>query len=116
MARKSAVVTPTKRKSYKIQIPTDYSIQFDDYLTHCEERNLTQNTIDSYKFYLGYFKKYLEENRHSLLVDEITERDLKEFLNYMRKIKTNNQATINAAIAQLRPFIDPKKYNCSLTN
>ncbi|KUO72878.1 MAG: hypothetical protein APF81_26750 [Desulfosporosinus sp. BRH_c37] len=106
MTRKSAVVTPTKRKSYKIQIPADYSIQFDDYLIHCEERNLTQNTVDSYKFYLGYFKKYLEENQHSLLVDEITERDLKDFLNYMRKIKTNHQATINAAIAQLRPFFN----------
>ena len=42
MARRSAVVTPVKRKSYKIQISTDYSIQFDDYLIHCEERNLTQ--------------------------------------------------------------------------
>jgi len=106
MVRKSAIVAPTKRKSYKIQTLTDYSIQFDDYLIHCEERNLTQNTVDSYKFYLGYFKKYLEENQHSLLVDEITERDLKEFLSFMRKEKNNNQATINAAIAQLRPFFN----------
>ncbi|KLU63898.1 hypothetical protein DEAC_c41260 [Desulfosporosinus acididurans] len=32
MARKTAVVTPVKRKSRKIKSPTDYSIQFDDYL------------------------------------------------------------------------------------
>jgi len=106
MVRKSAIVAPTKRKSYKIQTLTDYSIQFDDYLIHCEERNLTQNTVDSYKFYLGYLKRYLEENQHSLLVDEITERDLKDFLTFMRKEKNNNQATINAAIAQLRPFFN----------
>lgn len=108
MTRKSAVVTPTKpkRKPVKIQIPRDYSIQYDDYLNHCEERNLTQNTVDSYKFYLAYLKRYLEGSQHSLLVDEITERDLKDFLNFMRKTKKNNQATINAAIAQLRPFFN----------
>lgn len=106
MARKSTVITPTKRKSYKIEILTDYSIQFEDYLIHCEERNLTKNTIDSYKFYLEYLKRHLEEANHSLLVDEITERDIKGFLNFMRKTKTNNQATINGAIAQLRPFFN----------
>lgn len=106
MTRKSTVVTPSKRKPPKIQIPTDYSIQYDDYLNHCEERNLTQNTIDSYKFYLGYLRNYLEENQHSLLVDEIAENDIKGFLNYMRKMKNNHQATINAAIAQLRPFFN----------
>lgn len=106
MARKSTVITPSKRKSYKIEILTDYSIQFEDYLIHCEERNLTKNTIDSYKFYLEYLKRHLEEENHSLLVNEITERDIKGFLNFMRKTKTNNQATINGAIAQLRPFFN----------
>jgi integrase/recombinase XerD len=106
MARKSVVVPTTKRKSYKIQVPADYPTQFNDYLIHCEERNLTQNTVDSYQFYLEYLKRYLEENQHSLLVDEITEKDLKDFLNHMRKTKNNNQATINAAIAQLRPFFN----------
>jgi len=106
MARKSAIVTPVKRKSRKIQSPTDYSIQFDDYLNHCEERNLTQGTVESYRFYLGYLKKYLEENQHSLLVDDIMERDLKDFLTFMRKTKGNNQATLNSAIASIRPFFN----------
>jgi len=106
MARKSAVVSPVKRKSRKIQVPTDYSIQFDDYLIHCEERNLTHGTIESYRFYLGYLKRYMEENQHSLLVDEIMERDLKDFLTFMRKIKGNNQATLNSAIASIRPFFN----------
>lgn len=106
MARKSAIVTPVKRKSRKIQSPTDYSIQFDDYLIHCEERNLTQGTVESYRFYLCYLKRYLEENQHSLLVDEIMERDLKDFLTFMRKIKGNNQATLNSAIASIRPFFN----------
>lgn len=52
MARKSPIVTTVKRKSRKIQSPTDYSIQFDDYLFHCEERNLTQGTVESYRFYV----------------------------------------------------------------
>ena len=106
MARKSAIVSPVKRKSRKIQPPTEYSTQFDDYLTHCEERNLTQGTIESYRFYLGYLKRYLEENQHSLLVDEIMEKDLKDFLTFMRKIKGNNQATLNSAIASIRPFFN----------
>ncbi|AFM41010.1 site-specific recombinase XerD [Desulfosporosinus acidiphilus SJ4] len=106
MARKSAVISPVKRKSRKIVAPTDYSIQFDDYLIHCEERNLTQGSIEGYRFYLGYLKKYLEENEHSLLVDEITERDIKDFLNFMRKTKNNTQATINSAIASIRPFFN----------
>lgn len=107
MVRKSAIVTPVKRKSRKIQSPTDYSIQFDDYLNHCEERNLTQQgTVESYRFYLGYLKRYLEENQHSLLVEEITERDLKDFLTFMRKTKDNKQATLNSAIASIRPFFN----------
>lgn len=55
---------------------------------------------------LGYLKRYLEENQHSLLVDEITERDLKDFLSFMRKTKGNNQATLNSAIASIRPFFN----------
>ena len=107
MSRKSAVISPIiKRKSRKIQSPTDYSIQFDDYLIHCEERNLTDQTIQGYRFYLGYLKRYLEGQEHSLLVDEITERDLKNFLNFMRKTKNNNQATLNSAIASIRPFFN----------
>jgi len=106
LARKSAIITPVKRKSRKIQSPTNYSIQLDDYLNHCEERNLTQGTVESYRFYLGYLKRYLEENQHSLLVDEIMERDLKDFLTFMRKTKGNNQATLNSAIASLRPFFN----------
>lgn len=106
MARKSAIITPVKRKSRKIQSLTDYSIQFDDYLIHCEERNLTDQTIQGYRFYLGYLKRYLEENQHSLLIDKITERDLKNFLNFMRKTKNNNQATLNSAIASIRPFFN----------
>ena len=106
MARKSAVISPVKRKSRKIQAPTDYSIQFDDYLIHCEEQNLTQGSIKGYRFYLGYLKRYLEENQHSLLVDEIMERDLKNFLSFMRKEKENSQATINSAIASIRPFFN----------
>jgi len=106
MARKSAIITPVKRKSRKIQSPTDYSLQFDDYIIHCEERNLTQGTVESYRFYLDYLKRYLEENQHSLLVDEITERDLKDFLIFMRKTKGNNQATLNSAIASIRPFFN----------
>lgn len=106
MARKLAIITPVKRKSRKIQSPTNYSIQFDDYLNHCEERNLTQGTVESYRFYLGYLKRFLEENQRSLLVDEIMERDLKDFLTFMRKTKGNNQATLNSAIASLRPFFN----------
>lgn len=106
MARKSVIITPVKRKSRKIQLPTDYSIQFDDYLIYCEERNLTLKSIEGYRFYLGYLQRYLEENQHSLLVDEITERDLKDFLNFMRKEKNNTQATINSAIASIRPFFN----------
>jgi len=105
MARKSPIITPIKRKPRKIQILTDYSIQFDDYLIQCEERNLTVKSIEGYRFYLGYLKKYLEENQHSLLVDEITERDLKDFLKFMRE-KGNTQATINSAIASIRPFFN----------
>jgi integrase/recombinase XerD len=93
------------RKSRKIQILTDYSIQFDDYLIQCEERNLTVKSIEGYRFYLGYLKRYLEENQHSLLVDEITERNLKDFLKFMRE-KGNTQATINSAIASIRPFFN----------
>ena len=108
MARKSAVISPVKRKSRNIQVPTDYSIQFDEYLIHCEERNLTQGTIESYRFYLEYLKRYLEENQHPLLVDEIMERDLKGFLSFMRKTKGNSQATLNSAIASIRPFFNYK--------
>jgi len=105
MARKSPIITTVKRKPRKIQTLTDYSIQFDDYLIHCEERNLTSKSIKGYRYYLSYLKKYLEENQHSLLVDEITERDLKDFFNFMRG-KGNTQATINSAIASIRPFFN----------
>ena len=106
MARKSTVVTPAKRKSRKIESLTDYSIKLDDYLIHCEERNLTDKTIRSYRFYLGYLKDFLQSQEHSSLVDEITELDLKEFFNFMRKTKGNNQATINSSIASIRPFFN----------
>lgn len=106
MARKSPNITNVKRKPRKIQAPTDYSLQFEDYLIHCEERNLTQKSIEGYRYYLSYLKKYLEQNQHSLLVDEITERDLKDFLKFMRKEKNNTQATINSAIASIKPFLN----------
>ena len=106
MARKSPIITPVKRKPRKIQVLTDYSLQFDDYLINCEERNLTQKSIEGYRYYLSYLKRYLEENQHSLLVDEILERDLKDFFNFMRKEKGNTQATINSAIASIKPFFN----------
>jgi integrase/recombinase XerD len=104
MARKREIAAETKRRTRKIVTPTAFSVQVDNYIANCVERNLKRNTIDSYIFYLSYFKSHLASNNHSLLVDDITQADIKGFFNFMRNAKDNKQATINSAIASIRPF------------
>ena len=106
MARKREIVADTKRRTRKIVTPTAFSVQVDNYVAKCVERNLKQSTIDSYVFYLSYFKSYLASNSHPLLVDEINQADVKGFFNFMRNGRDNKQATINSAIASIRPFFN----------
>jgi len=104
MARKREIIAENKRKTRKIILPNYFSAQLDLYIAYCVERNLKQTTVDSYVFYLEYLRKYLTNQNHSLLVDEIEESDIKGFLDYLRKVKKNTQPTINSAIASIRPF------------
>ncbi len=106
MARRRELVAETKRKSRKIVNPTAFSTQVDNCLAHCIERNLTKNTIDSYVYCLGYLKRFLSDNGHSLDVDEIGVLELKGFLHYLRQVRANKQTTINSIIASLRPFFN----------
>jgi len=106
MTRKREVLLEPKRKSRKISISSSFNSQMINYKDHCIERNLTDNTVQSYIFYLSYLRKYLISQNHSLLVDEILEKDLKGFLSFMRKEKDNTQATLNSAIASIRPFFN----------
>lgn len=106
MLRKRDVLVEPKRKSRKISISSSFNSQLSSYKDHCIERNLTDNTVQSYIFYLGYLRKYLLSRNQSLLVDEILEKDIKGFLSFMRKEKDNTQATLNSAIASIRPFFN----------
>lgn len=104
MTRKKEILAETKHKTRKNLNVTALSVQIENFIAYCFERNLKKNTIDSYLHYLTYLKKFLTSREHSLLVDEVSSEDLRDFLKFMRNVKNNKQATINSAIAHIRPF------------
>ena len=104
MARQREIIANAKKKQRKIVTPLGMETQIDNYIQYCAEKNLKESTIDSYVFYLAYFKTYLRGKQHTLLVDDIKEKDIKDFLNNLREVRENAQATINSAISSIRPF------------
>lgn len=103
MARKREIEAVTKKRIRKLVHPTGFNSQMENYLSFCIEKNLTDKTRESYIFYLNLLKTYLVSKRHSLLVDEITEEDMKGFFQHLRD-KGNTQSSINSKIETLRPF------------
>ena len=77
----------------------DYINDFIDYLV--VEKGLSLNTQDSYKFDLLDFSKYLEDNKMNDL-SKLTEKDITNYLTYLKDEKKLKARSIERHITTLR--------------
>lgn len=56
----------------------------DEFMIYCESKNLSKKTMMSYEQTLRLFSKYLEEESQTTDVTKVTEKVLREYINYIK--------------------------------
>jgi site-specific recombinase XerD len=72
--------------------------------THCTARGLRPNTISAYEATLNGFREYVRWRLEGCGPDEITSRDVLEYVDYLRKERDNGDAAVNRQVTVLRGF------------
>jgi site-specific recombinase XerD len=81
----------------------DYWIQ--QYLEkHCTARGLMPRTIDAYRLTLEGFRGYVKFRLGDREPDELTARDILEYINYLRKERRNGDSAVNRQVTILKCF------------
>lgn len=57
----------------------------DEFMIFCESKNLSKKTMMSYEQTLRLFAKYLEEEKDIIEVKEITEKTIREYINFIKE-------------------------------
>ncbi len=92
----------------------DLHVHLTNYLEHCEiEKNLSQNTIKMYDFYLNDFISWAQDylNKKDLTVDDVTYELVRKYrldLNRRKSFKTNEElkkSTQKTFLVALRAFL-----------
>ena len=77
---------------------------FDDFLQHCQVRNLRPETIKVYRLHFSIFQKFLDDN--TLLISEITPKVVGEFVLDLRSDNHHcNEITVNSYLRGVRVFL-----------
>lgn len=56
----------------------------DEFMIYCESKNLSKKTMMSYEQTLRLFSKYLEEEKNIKDINKITEKTIREYINYTK--------------------------------
>jgi integrase len=72
--------------------------------THCTARGLRHSSIESYRATLLRFREYARTQWADRSPDQITAREVLEFLDYLRRERDNGAAAINRQVTVLRNF------------
>lgn len=93
-----------------------YTAQVKQFLVNCTQRNLTQNTIDSYKNHLSKFEKYLLSVGHSTLIMEVEKDIIEEYILTIKEVEKLSPHTVNSAIRHLKAFFSYLHENDTIPN
>ena len=58
----------------------------DEFSFHCQSRKLSPRTIKNYTKQLDYLFRFLQEEKRTIHIEDVTSRDIKEFLVKMSKL------------------------------
>lgn len=72
--------------------------------THCVARGLRPLTIAAYQATLTQFREYIEQRSPGRSPDEITAREVLEYLEYLRRERDNGASAVNRVVVVLRGF------------
>jgi integrase/recombinase XerD len=72
--------------------------------THCTARGLRSSSIDAYQATLNGFRDYVRWRLEERGPEEITARDVLEYLDYLRRERDNGASAINRQVTVLRNF------------
>ena len=72
--------------------------------THCTARGLCVSSIDAYQATLNQFREYVRGALNDREPDQITARDVLQYLDYLRNARDNGAYAINRQVTVLRNF------------
>ena len=72
--------------------------------THCAARGLSPNTIAAYDSTLQQFRAYVQEHLEGRGPDQITARDVLEYIEHLRRERDNGDAAVNRQVTILKNF------------
>ncbi len=104
MANQKNKLKTSKRQRRTGNLTQSLAVQITQFLVHCYQRNLTQNTVDTYERHLGKFEKHLVSIEHSTLVSDIDKNHINAYILLLKQVETLSPNTINSVIRHLRAF------------
>lgn len=72
--------------------------------THCTARGLRPSSIDAYQATLKGFREYVRWRLKDIGPQQITPRDVLEYLDYLRRERDNGASAVNRQVTVLRNF------------
>lgn len=72
--------------------------------THCVARGLRPLTIAAYEATLGQFRFYIEARHRHKTPDQVSIRDVLEYLEHLRNVRGNGDSAVNRQLVVLRSF------------
>jgi integrase/recombinase XerD len=72
--------------------------------THCTARGLSVSTIAAYQATLQQFRAYAREHLEDRGPDQITARDVLEYIEHLRRARDNGAAAVNRQVTILKNF------------
>lgn len=72
--------------------------------THCVARGLSPLSIAAYETALAQFRGWIERRTLGSSPDQVTARDVLEYLEYLRRERDNGAAAVNRTVTILRSF------------
>ena len=98
MTRKIGIKTTSVQSNMSIQQITGL------FMNHCLSKNLSKNTIEYYKYRLGAFNKFIDENYQGITISEVSSKLIREFI--IQETKNTSASTANHSIIALRSFFN----------
>ena len=94
-------------KSVKVNLPTLIKKYFSEYLSM--QRSCSPNTISAYSHTFTLFLKYLQQHHHRrpdhIEIDDLSSRNVIDFLNDLQKTRGNANSTRNSRLAAIHSFV-----------
>ena len=98
MAKQDNVSKRSLRQRRTGNLAQSYTTQVKQFLLNCHQRNLTQNTIESYNHHLIRFEKYLLSVNHSTLITDITRETIEDYILTIKQVDKLSPHTVNSTI------------------